>query len=120
MKLDMKVTSIIIGMYALAALAPALADESLVSADPTRPSTAEGANYGVGGFVLQSTLVSPTRKLAIINGRAVGVGARIGRAVVTDIKPYEVTLTNAGHPIHLRLSPKLGKERKIITGSNAP
>jgi len=118
MKLDMKVTSII-GMCTLAALAPALADEPLGLGDPTRPSTAEGANYGVGGFVLQSTLVSPTRKLAIINGRALTVGARMGQAVVTDIKPYEVTLNNAGQVIHLRLSPKLEKERKVITGKNA-
>ncbi len=116
----MKVAPVISIFTALAALAPALADESLSFADPTRPSAEEGASYSVGGFVLQSTLVSRTRKLAIINGRALRVGATIGQAVVIDIKPYEVILNNAGQEIHLRLLPKLEKERKVITGNDTP
>src|SRR5229473_2388877 len=115
----MKVATVISVFIALAAPAPVLADEPLSFTDPTRPSTEEGASDGVGGFVLQSTLVSPTRKLAIINGRALRVGATIGQAVVTDIKPYEVILNNAGQEIHLRLTPKLEKERKVTTGNNA-
>ncbi len=98
----------------LAVAAPASANEpGPVLADPTRPGIEEGMNYGIGGFVLQSTLVSPTRKVAVINGQALTVGETVGRAVVTDIRPYEVILNNAGREIHLRISPKLEKERKV-------
>ena len=115
----MKVTSIM-GILTLVVLVPAWADEPLDFADPTRPSMAEGGGHGGGGFVLQSTLVSPTRTLAFINGRALRVGGTLGQAVVTAIKPYEVVLNNAGKEIHLRLLPKLDKARKVIAGIDAP
>lgn len=77
--------------------------------DPTRPqgaapaATANGARSGV-----QSILISPQRKLAVVHGRTVTIGDRVGDAVVVDIRPYEVILKRAGRESSLRLVPRLG------------
>jgi len=79
--------------------------------DPTRPPSVEAPR---GGSELQTTLVSPGRKLAIISGRTVGVGDRVGAAVVTDIRPYEVVLkTSSGEKV-LRLAPPINIRRNEI------
>ena len=72
--------------------------------DPTQPM---GASAPRRGLVLESTMISPERRLAMINGRVLGVGGRINGAVVTNIKPYAVTLRKGGRKIHLRLVPKI-------------
>lgn len=79
-------------------------------ADPTRPAsfgTRSRASAPKRGPVLQSTLVSPSRRIAIINGRTYGLGARVSGAVITEIRPYEVTLKRNGREIQLRFFPKL-------------
>lgn len=87
---------------------PALAQgPSAALVDPTRPDG--GASYVPAGPVLQSTMVSPGRKLAIISGRVVVIGENVGRAIVTDIRPYEVTLTQGGRETHLRVVPRLDR-----------
>lgn len=53
-------------------------------------------------LVLQSTLISGKRRLAIINGRTVGVGDRVKHMTVVDILANEVVLRR-GHRI-LRLA----------------
>lgn len=79
--------------------------------DPTRPPSL-GARTTEGGSALQTTLVSPTRKLAIINGRTVGLGDTIGGSVVTDIRSYEVVLkTSSGGVTTLRLMPPLNNAK---------
>ena len=85
---------------------PAFASEPVMLSDPTRPDGG-GAAVVPAGPVLQSTMVSAGRKLAIISGRLVGVGETVGRATVTDIRPYEVTLKQGDRETHLRLVPKL-------------
>ncbi len=100
---------IAIGLFAsLLMIAPASADDALAGlVDPTRPGGERQA-----GLVLQSTLVSPERKLAVINGRLVSVGEKLGHAVVTDITSHEVVLNNAGRETRLRLTPKLERQSK--------
>lgn len=75
--------------------------------DPTSPywSGGERTSTRRSGLVLQSTVVSPNRKIAMINGRTYGVGSRIGKLVVTDIQPYRVTLRKSNKVIYLRLLP---------------
>lgn len=75
-----------------------------VLVDPTQPA---GAGAPRRGLVLESTMISPERKLAMINGRVVGVGGRINGAVVTSITPYAVTLRKGKRNINLRLVPKI-------------
>ena len=78
--------------------------------DPTRPVTFTRAKPVVrskAGLVLQSTLVSPSRQVVIISGRTYGLGARLNGAVITKIRPYEVTLTRNGRAIPLRFFPDI-------------
>lgn len=63
------------------------------------------------GPVLQSTLVSPQRKSAVISGRSVKIGDTFEGALITDITPYEVRLSKGGTQTSLRLLPKLAKEK---------
>jgi hypothetical protein len=80
--------------------------------DPTRPS---GAGVGDatprgGEFVLHSTVVSPGRVFAIVNGERVATGSRIRGAEVIAIRPYEVVLRRDGREIVVRLMPRLAIE----------
>ncbi len=87
----------------------ALANGSDRLVDPTQPySTTSGA---IGshrtGLVLQSTSVSPLRRVAVINGQELSVGERIDGAEVVDIRPYEVIMSRAGRQTTLRLLPRI-------------
>lgn len=84
--------------------------------DPTRP-TGAGMNDGVGaaaaaasGPVLQSVLVSPNRRVAVINGQSLAVGDRIGEARVAKITETEVTLAQGGQTQVLRLFVQVDKK----------
>lgn len=85
--------------------------------DPTRPLGGRPAApvstpvpTQAPASVLQSILVSPQRRLAIISGRTVGVGDRVGDAVVAEILPYEVVLQRDGREIRMRLLSHLNKQ----------
>ncbi|MHB8415314.1 MAG: hypothetical protein ACYDB1_08035 [Acidiferrobacteraceae bacterium] len=68
--------------------------------DPTRP------NFGTNvrpGYRLESVLVSPVRRTAMINGRRLAVGGRIGRARVVHIDDRGVQLMRDGKIVRLRL-----------------
>jgi len=81
--------------------------------DPTRPpswgsaTVAPRATARRRGLQLQTTLVSPSRRMAIINGRSYSIGSRIGTATIIEIKPFEVTLQKAGKKTRLRLLPRV-------------
>lgn len=69
--------------------------------DPTRPPSAAAAEEmakpagGQGGRFpsrVQSVLISPERKIAVIDGRTVALGARIDDAQVVGITETGVTL----------------------------
>jgi MSHA biogenesis protein MshK len=94
------------------AAAPVFAEESLAGLpDPTRPSFAqgdgtEGSASGQHGLVLQSVLIGPQRRLAVINGRTLAVGERIGDVTVAVIHPHEVVLKRTSGEFTLRLVPR--------------
>lgn len=78
--------------------------------DPTRPVGVSGA--GVGGGIsapktikwkLTSTLISPQRQVAVINGRVVKVGQEIDGAKLVVVKPGSAMLHHAGKTIQLKL-----------------
>lgn len=88
----------------LAAMA-AVADEPV--ADPMRPPAVQGrapAEDQARTLVLHSTLVSGPQRSAVINGRVVTVGERIGGARVLEILPGEVRLRGAQGQFRLRLN----------------
>ncbi|TCS39083.1 MSHA biogenesis protein MshK [Paucimonas lemoignei] len=84
--------------------------------DPTRPPVSLHAGAaaeasGSGAPVLQSVLISPKRKVAVISGETVQVGDRIGDARVTKISEGEVVLSRDGKPQSLKLFPGIEKHR---------
>lgn len=88
--------------------------------DPTRPppelSAARGDAHGASpvvdtGPVLQSVLISPTRKSAIIGGRTLGIGERYGDAQVVSIGESEVVLKSGKKLRTLRLFPEVEKRK---------
>lgn len=60
--------------------------------------------------VLQSTLVSPSRRLAVISGKRLRVGDHFNGAVITDISPYAVRMRKGGRETTLRLLPQFNKK----------
>ena len=64
--------------------------------DPTRPPNAGGApgqgDADTSPTVLQSVLISPGRKLAVINGAVVPLGGKVGEATLAGISETQVVL----------------------------
>jgi MSHA biogenesis protein MshK len=82
--------------------------------DPTRPPAAllpEAAPASdASGPALQSILISPTRKLAIINGQTVRPGDKVGDARVVRITENEVVLRDGRQSQTLKLFPQIQKK----------
>jgi len=77
--------------------------------DPTRPSS-HVDRAGPQKYQLESTLVSASRAVAVINGRVVTVGDFVGNNKIMSISKNKVTLTNGQHLVDLTLSdPKINK-----------
>ncbi len=83
--------------------------------DPTRPPPAASARVAAGrieqsGWVLQSVLISPERRYAIINGEVVALGGSIAGAELVAIAEERVTLrTQEGLRI-VRLYPDVRRQ----------
>ncbi|HET8552983.1 MAG TPA: MSHA biogenesis protein MshK [Gammaproteobacteria bacterium] len=73
--------------------------------DPTRPDFATAATpaHAAPAWQLNSTLISAHRRLAVINGKSVGVGDRIDGATVVAITPGAVRLRRGGHQFTIHL-----------------
>ena len=89
-------------------IAPMQAGERLP--DPTRPYSGVGHSRAAGQraarsprLSLQSIVVSAKRRFAVINGRVVREGDRIGGDTLTRIEPYEVILERGGKRRRLKL-----------------
>lgn len=79
--------------------------------DPTRPSylpeaPARSASAPAApSWRVESIIVSSGRRLAVINGRVVGVNDRVNAARVVEILPYEVRLEYQGEIRRIALVP---------------
>lgn len=87
--------------------------------DPTRPpgglsDTAEATV--TGGPVLQSVMLSPSRKVAVISGEMVVLGGRYGSSRLIRLTETEAVLKNGGETTVLRLHPLVDKR---ATGPDA-
>lgn len=87
--------------------------------DPTRPPAAmdtrpdPAAGTQAGGPILQSVLISPTRKAAIISGQTVALGEKFGDAWIVKITETEVVLRNGKEIQTLKLFPDIEKRREV-------
>lgn len=98
--------------YILGALAvmllplPVLAE---APSDPMRPPQASvystSAKKSVIRYHLSSIVISPSRRSAIINGKSVTTGDRVGNARVTEIQGTRVRISIAGKIRTLSLLP---------------
>lgn len=84
--------------------------------DPTRPpSTFAAPGSAVAETadvpVLQSVLISPNRKVAVISGKTLQVGDHVGDARVSRITETEVVMVQGGRAQTLKLFPGIEKRR---------
>jgi MSHA biogenesis protein MshK len=93
---------------------PVLAQAGLAGlSDPTRPPTSaasqdEGATPDAAR--VQSILISPGRKVAVIDGQTVALGGRYGDATLVKIGVAEVTLKRGAQYETLHMFAGLGKD----------
>lgn len=91
---------------------PARADDPMAGLpDPTRPENLVQARQAarsvdITRLVLESTLVSPERRLAVVNGKTLAVGDNIDDVKITAITPFEVTAYRNGQQLRMRLLPR--------------
>ncbi|MGI9236210.1 MAG: hypothetical protein ACR2QZ_02380 [Woeseiaceae bacterium] len=73
--------------------------------DPTKPYTAvERVRTAAPRFVVNAIIISPERRVAIVNGRRVAVGGSIGDAIVTAIEKDQLVLELDGKRITAALN----------------
>lgn len=88
--------------------------------DPTQPAdfvrarSSRAAPNDPPAPVLQSTLVSPERRLAVISGKRLRIGDRFNGAVITEISQYQVRMKKGGRVTTLRLLPQFTKEPEHV------
>jgi MSHA biogenesis protein MshK len=112
--------SVLTAIMALMPVSAAIAEEL---PDPTRPPAGFGQNQGETGApagpVLQSILISPTRRIAIISGKTVKAGDKFGDARVVAINANDVILKSGKSQQVLKLYPSLHNPVSIRpTGGN--
>jgi MSHA biogenesis protein MshK len=102
-------------MLFMALLLPTSAMAQLTT-DPMRPPPGYGAGEAAagqpeneGGMKLQSVMISPTRKAAIISGVLVKLGEKYGDAVLVKVAENEVVLRSGGANQVLKLHPGVQK-----------
>jgi MSHA biogenesis protein MshK len=123
-------------------LIPAAAAAQVMN-DPTRPPSGQATadpdvagDAGGGGLVLQSVMISPTVKAAIISGAMVKLGEKYGDAVLVKVAENEVVLKSGDGsqvlklypgvekrdiaPVVAKTTPRKSKARRSRTVSTAP
>ena len=116
--MKLRTIGVALGSAAFAGSLAIAAAEQPALTDPTRPPNASGAPGAEGeapaglSGQLQSVLIAPGRRIAVINGQSVSVGSKFGDATVTRIVETEVTLKRGDDVEVLKLLP--GTEKKEV------
>jgi MSHA biogenesis protein MshK len=90
--------------------------QAQVLSDPTRPPSAGPESSGgqdASATRLQSVLLSPGRKIAVINGVAIPLGGMVGEARLVKITETEVVLKSGNETEVLKLFPGVEKEQRV-------
>lgn len=110
--------ALLISGFAVSASVPGASAEL---PDPTRPYLYDVAppitpqGKGKEEWRLSGVQIRPHSKSAILNGKLVQVGDRIGAASVVNIEPWQVTLTEEYRHVIVKL---LSADVKVKVGSN--
>ncbi len=110
---------VLASVLAMLLVSSASAQRSAPLADPTRPP-AVGPTAEVvvpEGPRLQSVLISPTRRTAVISGKTVALGARFGDATVESINEGTVVLKYADRRETLQLIPGMDKRERRVAAA---
>jgi MSHA biogenesis protein MshK len=101
----------------------ALAQAATLS-DPTRPPNVASETAGEAtmpvGPKLQSILISPARRVAVISGREVTEGGKFGEATIASITESTVTLKYADRRETLHLLPGVEKRQRRAADAATP
>lgn len=99
------------GLLAVAMLA--CAARAAPFADPTQPPARGLGEAGTpAGQRVESILIAPDRRLAVVNGQQVLIGSRIGAGTVVRITETEVVVRGAEGEQTLRLLPELAAKKE--------
>jgi MSHA biogenesis protein MshK len=117
----MRTPALVAALLAAAATVPATA-QSLV--DPMRPASAGYGESQVAaarssGPVLEQVVLGDGRKFAVINGRRVVLGDRLGDATVVQIGPDQVTLKGQTTQV-LRMFPRTDRKSTDVAPMPQP
>lgn len=85
-------------------------------ADPTQPpvtGVASTKQIEPARQRLQSVLISADRRVAVIDGRPIPLGGRVGDATLVSIEPSEVTLQRGAARERLTLLPSAIEKRPV-------
>jgi hypothetical protein len=89
-------------------------------ADPTRPAAASEGAGGPGGSEagprVESILIAPDRRIAIISGEAVALGGRIAAGQVVRITESEVVIRGEEGERTLKLFPEIAVRAPLPQG----
>jgi MSHA biogenesis protein MshK len=104
-------------------LAGVAAAQGAPLADPTRPPSAvepSGNELAVpAGPRLQSVLISPSRRVAVIDGKTLGLGEKFGAATLEAVTETAVVLKYPDRRETLRLNPGVEKrERRVADAAD--
>jgi MSHA biogenesis protein MshK len=108
-----RLSAVAVALLAFLGASPAgQAAHAQALADPMRPPqvsaserAAEAALGAQGSSRLQSVLISPARRLAVIDGSVVPLGGQVGNATVVAISETEVVLKKGDERETLKLYP---------------
>ena len=101
----------LVTMLAASLLAPVA--HAAPFADPTQPpvvSDSAGVSAS-GGTRIESILIAPDRRVAVISGQQVTIGSRIGSGTVVRITETEVVVRGAEGEQTLKLFPELAAKK---------
>lgn len=97
------------------------------SVDPTRPPAnwlvpvdpaTQAGEGAANGLRLQSVLMSQGRKpVAVIGGKTVPLGGKVGEATLVRLNEHEAILQGADGVTHLYLTPDVQKQMIVTSGT---
>ena len=100
--------NVFVWMFAALVLREAMPAHAQAMSDPMRPqliAPLEDPTAAAASARLQSILISPARKLAVIDGKTVPLGGSVGGATLVAIRESEVVLKKGDERETLKLNP---------------
>ncbi len=104
-----------LALLAATLLVPAAASAQKLTVDPMRPPAGIGAGGADaerdagGGIRLQTVMISPTQRAAVISGVMVKLGEKFGEAVLVRVSENEVVLKSGSAQQVLKIHPDVEK-----------